>query len=63
MLARKATQSILQFAKQYPIITLTGPRQSGKTTLTKICFPEKPYLSLEDPDTRKIAIEDPRSIL
>ena len=63
MLARKSAPILLQFAKQYPIITLTGPRQSGKTTLAQMCFPDKPYLSLEDPDTRRLALDDPRSFL
>ena len=42
---------------------VTGPRQSGKTTLTRMAFPDKPYVSLESPDERMAAIEDPRSFL
>ncbi|MBP9152286.1 MAG: AAA family ATPase, partial [Flavobacteriales bacterium] len=42
---------------------LVGPRQSGKTTLVKITFPEKPYVSLENPDERALANEDPRAFL
>ena len=45
------------------MLALTGPRQTGKTTLAKVAFPEKPYLSLEDPDLRQIALEDPRGLL
>ncbi|MBU1146975.1 MAG: ATP-binding protein [Candidatus Omnitrophica bacterium] len=44
-------------------MTITGPRQSGKTTLAKACFPKKPYVNLEEPDKRKLAIEDPRGFL
>lgn len=39
-----------RLAKLYPILTITGPRQSGKTTLLRHCFPEKPYYNLEAPD-------------
>ena len=45
------------------MITLTGPRQSGKTTLAKSLFPNKPYVTLENPDTRRFATEDPRGFL
>ena len=47
----------------YPVITITGPRQSGKTTLAKMLFPDKPYRSLEDPDIRRAAATDPRTFL
>ena len=50
------------FAK-YPIITITGPRQSGKTTLAQQTFPEKPYTNLENPVVRQFAIEDPIGFL
>lgn len=50
-------------AKGYPFIALTGPRQSGKTTLSQQAFPEKPYVSLEDPDTLEFALADPRRFL
>lgn len=49
--------------KGFPIITITGPRQSGKSTLAKKMFPEKPYVSLEEPDILNRAIEDPRGFL
>lgn len=47
----------------FPILTITGPRQSGKTTLSRLLAPELPYFSLEDPDTRAFAKEDPRAFL
>lgn len=50
-------------AKRHPLVTLTGPRQSGKTTLARATFPAKPWVSLEDPDVRSFALEDPRGFL
>ncbi len=50
-------------ASLYPVVTVLGPRQSGKTTLVKMAFPEKPYLNLEDPDIRSFAQIDPRQFL
>jgi len=52
-----------RLAGQYPVVTMTGPRQSGKTTLCRMLFPDKLYVSLEDPDTRRFAQEDPRGFL
>lgn len=63
MIRRKAYSILLELAKGYPFIALTGPRQSGKTTLARATFPEKPYISLEDPDTREFATSDPRRFL
>jgi len=63
MIARKALSTILELAKGYPFIALTGPRQSGKTTLSRAAFPDKPYVSLEDLDTREFAASDPRRFL
>ena len=48
---------------KYPVVTLTGPRQSGKSTLVQHVFPEKKYVSLEDPDTQLFARQDPRGFL
>jgi predicted AAA+ superfamily ATPase len=63
MIYRKATNKLLQLASQFKAVALIGPRQSGKTTLVKSLFPDKPYVSLEDPDTRTYALEDPRGFL
>ncbi len=63
MIPRQITPTLLRVAAQYPVVTLTGPRQSGKTTLCRAAFPDKAYISLEDPDTRRFASEDPRGFL
>ena len=63
MIERNIAPVLLQLATQYPVITITGPRQSGKTTLTRRLFADKPYVTLEDPDTRRFATEDPRGFL
>lgn len=63
MITRDSEQSIRALLKGFPIVTLTGPRQSGKTTLAKAVFPDRPYASLEDPDIRLAALNDPRSFL
>ena len=49
--------------QSYPVLTITGPRQSGKTTLARMLRPKARYVSLEDPDTRLFATEDPRGFL
>ena len=63
MLKRNAAPILLEKAKTYPVIVITGPRQSGKSTLSKALFPEKIYTSLEDLDHRQFALDDPRGFL
>ena len=63
MINRIAEKTIRKLLRGFPIVTLTGPRQSGKTTLAKAVFKNKPYASLEEPDIRQAASDDPRSFL
>jgi predicted AAA+ superfamily ATPase len=63
MIRRDAEDAIHSLLRGFPIVTITGPRQSGKTTLAKAIFPKKPYATLEEPDVRLAAREDPRSFL
>lgn len=63
MIIRQLQEELLLCAKEYPAVTILGPRQSGKTTLAKMVFPQLAYCSLEDPDTRRQANEDPRGLL
>ena len=63
MIERTLQAHFLAVAGRYPVVTLTGPRQSGKTTLSRMTFPEKPYASLEPPATRELALEDPLGFL
>lgn len=63
MIKRTLTAYLLRDAGYYPVITLTGPRQSGKTTLAKSCFPTYKYVSLEETENRILAKEDPRGFL
>ena len=60
---REIEQEIIESAKEYPVITITGPRQSGKTTLVKHLFTQLPYFSLEAPDIRESVKSDPRQFL
>ena len=61
MLERHLGAKILEAARQYPVVTLLGPRQSGKTTLVRSLFPGHTYVDLEDPDLRALATEDPKT--
>lgn len=63
MITRDITEELVRSASEYPIVTILGPRQSGKTTLTRMTFPDRPYFSLEDPDVRMVAEADPRGFL
>ncbi|MFH0729457.1 MAG: ATP-binding protein [Pseudomonadota bacterium] len=63
MINRIAHRSLQRLARGFPVIVITGPRQSGKTTLARAAFPDKAYLSLEDPDIRTLAENDPRGLL
>lgn len=63
MITREITNELLASAGEYPVATVLGPRQSGKTTLVQMAFPDKVYYSLEDPDVRMAAETDPRGFL
>ena len=63
MISRIISTKLKELIKQYPVVALTGPRQSGKTTLVKHLFSDLPYVSLEDPDIRDFAAHDPRGFL
>ncbi len=63
MINRIALPKLKLLARQFRLVAIVGPRQSGKTTLCKIAFPNKPYVSLENPDIRKYAIQDPNGFL
>ena len=60
MIPREMSKVAKQRAREFPVVTITGPRQSGKTTLAKACFPEYGYVNLEDPETRELAENDYR---
>ncbi len=63
LIERQLAQELRAAASEYAVVTLLGPRQSGKTTLARVCFPDKPWVSLEDPDVRLAAQTDPRGFL
>jgi len=63
MINRVLGGTIQRSARQFPVVAILGPRQSGKTTLVRDIFPKKPYVTLEDPDTRAFALSDPRGFL
>jgi hypothetical protein len=63
MIQREIIEKTVQLARQYPVVTITGPRQSGKTTLCRMVFPNMTYVSLEDLDQREFARQDPRGFL
>ena len=60
---RDVLDSLKYVSSVYPVITITGPRQSGKTTLAKSFFENKPYVNLEHPKTREFALNDPEFFL
>lgn len=63
MIERDITNELRLSAAEYPVVTILGPRQSGKTTLARMSFPGKPWVSLEDPDVRMAAEADQRGFL
>lgn len=63
MYTREITPELLESSREYPVVTVLGPRQSGKTTLARETFADKPYYLLETPDIRLAAETDPRGFL
>lgn len=63
MVKREIEPLVVKLAQGYPALAITGPRQAGKTTLARAAFAHKPYVSLENPDTRELATQDPRGFL
>lgn len=63
MIKRESAAMLRKYASYFPVVSVTGPRQSGKTTLVKEVFKDLPYISLENPTLRKQAIEDPERFL
>ena len=63
MIPRDAAPTLTRLAQGFPLVAITGPRQAGKTTLAKAIFSEKAYVSLENPDEREFATNDPKRFL
>jgi predicted AAA+ superfamily ATPase len=63
MVPRDLTPRLRHLASAFPVVTLTGPRQSGKSTLCRATFPTHAFANLEEPDTRAFAADDPRGFL
>ena len=63
MIPRTASSTLQRLSLGFPVLALTGPRQSGKTTLARAAFPDKAYVTLENPDEREFAESDPRRFL
>ncbi len=60
---RDLHELLIRMAGWFPVVSLTGPRQSGKSTLVRHAFPDYSYVTLEDPQTRRAALEDPVSFI
>lgn len=63
LIKRDIEKELSILSSEYPVVTILGPRQSGKTTLAKMVYPDKPYCSLENIDIRDFALSDPRGFL
>jgi predicted AAA+ superfamily ATPase len=60
---RAIEKELLDAAREFPAVVLTGPRQTGKSTLLQTIFPEHAYITFDDPFTAKLAHDDPESFL
>lgn len=63
LIPRELASEVTRSAAEYPVVTLIGPRQSGKTTTVRMLFPDHDYVNLEDPEMRDLAIYDPKALL
>ena len=63
MIERAAKDTVLRLASQFPVIGITGPRQSGKSTLAKDAFPQKRYITFDDRNMRELAASNPLDFL
>ena len=63
MIYRTITKELLTQLREYPVVTVIGPRQAGKTTLVRNVLPDYSYVSLEDPENRQLANDDPKAFL
>lgn len=63
MFKRTLSKKLTALVKRFPVVSIMGPRQSGKTTLSKIVFEKHDYVSLEEPNEREFALADPKGFL
>ena len=63
MIQRTLSDKLVALSKKFPVVSVIGPRQSGKTTLTRMVFKDYDYSSLEDPDEKEFALSDPKGFL
>lgn len=63
MIPRIMQSTLSERSRHYPVVTVLGPRQAGKTTLVKATFPEHRYVNFENPETRKFAETDPKGFM
>lgn len=63
MIPREINRELLLLLTEYPVVTILGPRQSGKTTLSRLALPDYHYINLEQPDQRQFALDDPKAFM
>ena len=63
MIKRDAYDAVMRLAAQFPVVAISGPRQSGKTTLARMAFPDKRYVTFDDKNMRELAVSNPGDFL
>lgn len=63
MIQRTLAKKVIALARKFPVVSITGPRQSGKTTLARMIFKDLAYINLEEPNEREFALQDPKGFL